>query len=53
MTVTLKSEPAEVKLDRTGGPVPMDNIDAMLRGRYSQEPLLLWVGKRIRHLYPK
>ena len=53
MTATLKSETPEVKIGRSGGPAPMDGIDAMLRGRYSQEPFVTWLAKRIRNIYPK
>lgn len=32
---------------------PLDPVDAMLRGRYTQESFARWVWKRIRDLYPK
>jgi len=35
------------------GSQPMDPVDAMLRGRYTQESFTVWVLKRICDLYPK
>ena len=31
----------------------LDPVDAMLRGRYAQEPLWHWLRERIRSVYPK
>jgi hypothetical protein len=39
--------------DRKIGSQPMDPVDAMLRGRYSQKNFTIWVLKRICDLYPK
>ena len=53
MTATLKAKAPRAAEAQSGRPAPMDPTDAMLRGRYSQEPFLSWIAKRIRNFYPK
>lgn len=53
MTARLNAKAPKATAAQSGGPAPMDPTDAMLRGRYAQEPFLSWIAKRIRNFYPK
>lgn len=53
MTETRNADTHEIGTAQQSGLTRMDNIDAMLQGRYSQEPFLPWLAKRIRNVFPK
>ncbi len=53
MSEIRNTESPEVNLAQQGDLTRMDNIEAMRRGRYSQDPVLPWHAKRIRNLFPK
>ena len=51
--MTSQENQGAVTAGRKAGSKPMDPVDAMLRGRYTQESFTVWVLKRMCDLYPK
>jgi hypothetical protein len=53
MTAHLQAEAAESSVRPAAPARAMDPVDAMLRGRYAQQPLVQWLRDRLRGVDPR